>query len=98
MSTRLSRSIAIALGVVSVAPFTVQAQDTAPLSAEPDAAMADEDSSDAPPSGLAAGGFLFFPQLTVTTLYDTNIYGVNGSVPVDKRDDPRGPIQDETAD
>ncbi|WP_282097230.1 MULTISPECIES: outer membrane beta-barrel protein [Guyparkeria] len=43
------------------------------------------------------GGFLFFPQLTVTTLYDTNIYGVNGSVPVDK-DDPRGPIEDETAD
>ncbi len=98
MSNRLSRSIAIALGVASVVPLAVHAQDTAPLPAKPDGPAAENESSEPSSSGLAAGGFLFFPQVTVTTLYDTNIYGVNGSVPIDKLDDPRGPIQDETAD
>ncbi|RRQ23616.1 hypothetical protein D5687_05990 [Guyparkeria sp. SCN-R1] len=36
--------------------------------------------------------------MTVTTLYDTNIYGVNGSVPIIKEQDPPAPIEDETAD
>lgn len=92
MSMRLSRSIAVALGVVSASSLTAHAQDTAPAQAKPDAPAAENESNELPPSGLAAGGFRFFPQVTVTTLYDTNISGVNGSVPVDKLDDPRGPI------
>lgn len=97
----LALQIALALGVASVAPNTM-AQDAGGAAKEggaaptPGQAVSAEDEAEAS-SGWAAGGFRFFPQVSVTALYDTNIYGVNGSVPVNKAD-PRGPIQDETAD
>ncbi|MDG4867618.1 outer membrane beta-barrel protein [Guyparkeria sp. 1SP6A2] len=97
---KLSVQIALALGFASAA--TAMAQDAAGTAKEggavpvPGQAVMAEDGAETP-SGLTAGSFRFFPQVGVTTLYDTNIYGVNGSVPVDKGD-PRGPITDETAD
>ena len=97
---RLSLEIALALGVVWAGP--VLAQDATGSAPEGGAAkvpgegvMAEEDASAA--SGFEKGGFRFFPQVSVTALYDSNIYGVNGSAPVDKGD-PRGPIQEETSD
>ena len=97
---RLSLHIALALGLTTTG--AAMAQDaTAPskgggAAPTPGEAVAADEEAEAS-SGLSAGGFRFFPQLSVTTLYDTNIYGVNGSVPVSKAD-PRGPIQEETSD
>jgi len=97
----LALQIALALGVVSITPLTM-AQDAGGAAKEggaaptPGQAVSAEDEAEAS-SGFAAAGFRFFPQVSVTALYDTNIYGVNGSVPVSKAD-PRGPIQEETAD
>ncbi len=97
---KLAVQIALALGFASAA--TAMAQDAAGTTKEggavpaPGQAVMAEDEAETS-SGLTAGSFRFFPQVGVTTLYDTNIYGVNGSVPVDKND-PRGPITDETTD
>ncbi|MCL7744120.1 outer membrane beta-barrel protein [Guyparkeria hydrothermalis] len=95
---RLSLHIALALGITAAGTAGAQESTKTEGGAAPtpgEAVTADDvDRS----SGWAAGGFRFFPQLSVTALYDSNIYGVNGSVPVDKWNDPSGPIQEETSD
>lgn len=44
-------------------------------------------------SGFKLGSFLVYPEVDLTTVYDNNIYGVDGSVP-----DANGVIQPETSD
>jgi len=102
---RFSRYGIAVLGafVTGILAMPAHAEEDPPTSAEelpPDESAASierQEPSASPPSGHALGGFSFFPQVTFTTLYDTNIYGVNGSVPLDKAD-PRGPLIKETAD
>ncbi|KTG17511.1 MULTISPECIES: outer membrane beta-barrel protein [unclassified Guyparkeria] len=90
---RLAVQIALALGVATAGSAGAQDASTKEGGAAPspgEAVTADDvDSS----SGLATGGFRFFPQVSVTTLYDSNIYGVNGSVP-----NASGEIEEETSD
>ena len=99
---RLAFHIALALGGVAIAPASM-AQDAAGTSKEgggapvPGQAVA-VDEADTTANGWAAGDFRFYPQLSITTLYDTNIYGVNGSVPVDDPGAPRGAVVEETSD
>ncbi|MFO7582266.1 outer membrane beta-barrel protein [Guyparkeria sp.] len=90
---RLSFSIAVALGLLTpgigvshvLAQEVEQKPETERGASASDAIEDDGPSTGLPPSGLRAGGFRLFPSLGVTTLYDTNIFGVNGSLPTGVR-------------
>jgi len=83
-----------------VSPLMAQEGPANPEKGEPGSTVtrdiADTEESDNA-GGYAAGGFRFYPEVGVTVLYDSNIYGVNGSVPTDKAE-PRGEVEDETSD
>lgn len=92
--------VALALGVGVAGPLMAQDGTTDLQQEETGSTVTPNiDDTEGPDNvaGYAAGGFRLFPEVSFTALYDSNIYGVNGSVPMDKAE-PRGEIEDETSD